>query len=74
MFRFTIRDLMWLMVVVGLSVGWWIEHRTADARQWEEVMNVASKWAEEVGHPVQFPLKVRGVIYAYTVSPKPLPD
>ena len=22
MFRFTIRDLLWLMVVVGLSVGW----------------------------------------------------
>jgi outer membrane protein TolC len=26
MFRFTIRDLLWLMVVVGLSVGWWLEH------------------------------------------------
>jgi hypothetical protein len=22
MFRFTIRDLLWLMVVVGLAVGW----------------------------------------------------
>jgi hypothetical protein len=22
MFRFTIRDLLWLMVVVGLGVGW----------------------------------------------------
>src|SRR5687767_8658601 len=27
MFRFTIRDVLWLMVVVGLSIGWWIEHR-----------------------------------------------
>ena len=27
MFRFTIRDLLWLMVVVGLSVGWWIDRR-----------------------------------------------
>jgi hypothetical protein len=25
--RFTIRDLMWLMVVVGLSVGWWLNRR-----------------------------------------------
>ena len=23
MFRFTIRDLLWLMVVVGLSLAWW---------------------------------------------------
>ena len=23
MFRFTIRDLLWLTVVVGLGVGWW---------------------------------------------------
>ena len=27
MFRFTIRDLLWLMVVVGMGCGWWIEHR-----------------------------------------------
>ena len=24
--RFTIRDLLWLMVVVGLACGWLIEH------------------------------------------------
>lgn len=29
MFRFTIRDVLWLMVVVGLGCGWWIEHRRA---------------------------------------------
>jgi hypothetical protein len=23
MFRFSIRDLLWLMVVVGLALGWW---------------------------------------------------
>ena len=25
MFRFTIRDLLWLMVVVGLGAGWWLD-------------------------------------------------
>jgi hypothetical protein len=31
MFRFTIRDVLWLMVVVGLSLGWWqAERRSAD--------------------------------------------
>jgi len=29
MFRFTIRDVLWAMVVVGLSLGWWAEHRRA---------------------------------------------
>ena len=27
MFRFSIRDLLWLMVVVGLGVAWWIDRR-----------------------------------------------
>ena len=27
MFRFTIRDLLWLMVVVGLAVAWWLDRR-----------------------------------------------
>jgi hypothetical protein len=27
MFRFTIRDVLWLMVVVGLGVGWWLDSR-----------------------------------------------
>jgi hypothetical protein len=27
MFRFTIRDVLWLTVVVALAVSWWLEHR-----------------------------------------------
>ena len=27
MFRFTIRDVLWLMVVVGLAVSWWIDNK-----------------------------------------------
>ena len=27
MFRFTIRDVLWLTAVVALGVGWWNEHR-----------------------------------------------
>jgi hypothetical protein len=27
MFRFTIRDVLWLTVVVALSVALWLEHR-----------------------------------------------
>jgi hypothetical protein len=27
MFRFTIRDVLWLMVVVAVSVTWWLDRR-----------------------------------------------
>src|SRR6266850_494912 len=27
MFRFTIRDVLWLTVVVAISAAWWLEHR-----------------------------------------------
>jgi len=27
MFQFTIRDLLWLMVVVALSVAWWADNK-----------------------------------------------
>ena len=34
MFRFTIRDVLWLMVVVALAVGWWINwYRWTDANE-----------------------------------------
>jgi hypothetical protein len=31
MYRFTIRDLLWLIVVVTLAVGWWLDHRHFDS-------------------------------------------
>ncbi|HEY2411319.1 MAG TPA: hypothetical protein VGI40_03705 [Pirellulaceae bacterium] len=31
MLRFTIRDLLWLTVVVALAVGWWLDHRQFDS-------------------------------------------
>jgi hypothetical protein len=33
MFKFTIRDLLWLMLLVALAVGWWIEHRYWEQRR-----------------------------------------
>ena len=33
MFRFTIRDVLWLMIVVGLAVGWWLDKRALTRAQ-----------------------------------------
>jgi hypothetical protein len=30
MFRFTIRDVLWLMVVVGMGVGWFLSYTRLD--------------------------------------------
>ena len=38
MLRFTIRDLLWLMVVVGLGVGWAFDRRL-DAARWKREAN-----------------------------------
>jgi hypothetical protein len=37
MFRFTIRDVLWLTVMVTLAVGWCLDHRTQGAERLEAV-------------------------------------
>jgi hypothetical protein len=32
MFRFSIRDVLWLTVVAALAVAWWLEHRRQQSR------------------------------------------
>jgi hypothetical protein len=45
MFRFTIRDMLWLMVVVALACGWWIEHQRV-ASLWHRFSEVEAKRSE----------------------------
>ena len=56
MFRFSIRDVLWLTVAVAvglaLSVGWWRERNElladqAEMRQWINVVKNKVIWAEE---------------------------
>jgi hypothetical protein len=45
MFRFTIRDLMWLMVAVGLGTGWWCEHQFVTKRSLRQRFELqAERW------------------------------
>ena len=47
MFRFTIRDVLWLTLVAGLGVGWWIDHtRTRNALVEWHVHYAANGWRE----------------------------
>jgi hypothetical protein len=59
MFRFTIRDLLWLTVVVALGVGWCVTQYRASAerkRLTDAALRIAGQWADAVGHEVQVSL------------------
>jgi len=51
-FRFTLRELLWLMLVVGVTTGWWIE--SYRSRQWRERAEIAAGQleAENLGRMV----------------------
>jgi hypothetical protein len=36
-FRFTIRDLLWLTLVVALIAGWWIDRWRQEQMHWWEI-------------------------------------
>ena len=52
MFRFTLRELLWLMLVVGVTTGWWIE--SYRSRQWRQRAEIAAGQleAENLGRMV----------------------
>ena len=45
MSRFTIRDLLWLTVIVAMTIGWWIDHRSQAKAKWQTEALVA-KWRD----------------------------
>jgi len=53
MFRFTIRDLLWVMVVVGLAIVWLLDRnamrreRAESARREAELASRAKMWENE---------------------------
>jgi hypothetical protein len=57
--RFTIRDLLWLTLVVALAVGWWLDHRRL------------TPWVETGGQGVIAPFPN---IPDLVIAPKRLPD
>jgi hypothetical protein len=51
-FRFTLRELLWLTLVVGVTTGWWMEsHRSRQWRQRAEIL-AGQLEAENLGRMV----------------------
>jgi len=45
--RFTIRDLLWAMVVVALALGWWLDKRASEQRVSATVERILSDYSRE---------------------------
>jgi hypothetical protein len=52
MWRFGIRDVLWLLLAVGLGLGWWLDHRKQETRiaATSRELRQASKAFQEVVH------------------------
>jgi hypothetical protein len=48
MFRFTIRDVLWLTVLVAVLCAWWLDHRVLAKRAWDLGWEVAVLKAKTV--------------------------
>ena len=55
MFRFTIRDVLWLTVVVALGVSWWLEHRHHATKNeaWINLPDGGRVLLRPLGYPVK---------------------
>jgi len=64
MFHFTIRDLLWLMVVVALAVSWWIDNKRIQktivkiqseqarlTQGLEDQLTILENWNKQHGNP-----------------------
>lgn len=54
MFRFTIREMFLLVLIVALGVGWWVDHRQmasdlADAQWWRHAAGAAESVLNSLG-------------------------
>jgi hypothetical protein len=49
MFRFTIRELVLLTVVVAMGIGWWVDRRPTPAVMWERRASALAEFLRDDG-------------------------
>jgi len=50
MFRFTIRDVLWLTVVVGLAVGWFVNRQALQRRAVTAEVDATDFWRSAISN------------------------
>jgi len=61
MFRFTIREMFLVVVIVALGVGWWVDHRNmagqlAGANRWRHAAGAAEVVLKNLGWKTKWKL------------------
>jgi len=72
MFRFTIRDVLWLTVVVAVVVAWWLHVQSVEEHnrsEWQEFHQMVSAEKERVLHEVEQIKQCRVQLGDQTASP-----
>jgi hypothetical protein len=76
MFRFTIRELVLVMVIVAMGLGWWFDHRRLTGQGWIAVAHALANALQFEGCSVELqPRQVivkspRGGQHTYGVGPR----
>jgi hypothetical protein len=78
-FRFSIRELFLVILVVAVALGWWIEHRQVNHLQWR--LKVVRAWVglidtQGTDYPMELfegepPERLSGLPISKTPSPLP---
>jgi len=72
MFRFTIRDVLWLTVVVALLVAWWVDRRGVENRGEIRAAKIRSH-AETLRTSLQMAAAAAAADVDWTLVDKPIP-
>jgi hypothetical protein len=76
--RFSIRDLLWLTVVVAMGLGWWSDNRTKhaavqQAQRQRIVLKEAKRFSDDVSQMIRNPgLEWMGPVRNWSVLDEPL--
>ena len=65
MFRFTVRDVLWLMVVVALAVAWWVDRQRAHRRNTRQLSIIARELDQSQSH-LSLERDQEGVFHVFT--------
>jgi hypothetical protein len=57
--RFSIRDLLWLTLVVALGLGWWLSYEATDAKRLAAVQQARRQWVTLVAAKGSYDLALR---------------
>jgi len=73
MFRFPIRDILWLTVVVAMAVAWWVDHSKITAEKQSLIVQRDAEVANERRLANMKAREIWGGLSSQRITGQPLP-